>query len=100
MNHYFAEGDEHMNRILLVTILTVATSALAVSQTDDRQAGRNKSERELLLLSRAFVKTSFGAFAVEMGGMKMTPHGPVRTAEIKARREAVGIQRLALERVE
>ncbi len=85
------KGDEHMRKFLVVIVLTVAMSAVASSQTNDWQIKRSQSE-ELIALSQEFVKTSIGTVAVKMSGVKMTPSGPMATAEVKDQREAVGMR--------
>ena len=72
-----------MKRVLVVIALAFVTSSIAASQTLERQAERAKSEQELIALSREFVRDSFGAIAVEMGGVKMTPRGRMSTATVK-----------------
>lgn len=81
-----------MRRILIVIVLAVTISVVASSQTNNGQTGRSRSEQELITLSREFVKTSIGAMAVEMGEVKMTPSGPMSSAEVKEQWEAVGIK--------
>ncbi len=81
-----------MGRILVAIVLTVVMSAVASSQTNDGQTGRNQSEQELITLSREFVKTSIGVVAVEKGGVKMTPFGSMPSLEVKEQWEAIGIR--------
>ena len=80
-----------MRKILVMAVLTIAMSAVASSQTNGSQTKRSQSA-ELIVLSREFVKTSIGAVAVEMGGVRMTPSGPMSTAEVKKQWAAVGIK--------
>lgn len=80
-----------MRKILVMTVLTVAMSAVASSQTNDRQTKRSQSD-ELIALSQEFVKTSIEAVAVEMGGVKMTPSGPMSTEKVKEQGAAIGIK--------
>ena len=79
----FIDGGGKMRRILAAVALTVTISVVASGQTNDSQTTRDQSERELIALSREFVDTSVGAVGVEMGEVKMTPHGPMSTAVVK-----------------
>ena len=80
-----------MRKMLAVTILSIAMSVLAFSQTIDRPTRRSEFERVLIALSQNFVKASVGAVTVEEGGVRMTPFGPMPSLEVKEQWETVGI---------
>jgi hypothetical protein len=91
LKHLFLKGDEQMRKAFFTIVLTAAMSAVVSSQAIDGNS-RHRESNELIALSREFVKTSIGAVAVEMGETKMTPSGPMNTAEVKRYLAAVGIK--------
>jgi predicted YcjX-like family ATPase len=80
-----------MRKLLAFLVLMIAISAVTSSQTNNRHIKRSQSE-ELIALSQEFVKTSIRAIAVENDGVKITPSGPMASAEVNDQREAMSIK--------